>query len=246
MSDTSVGNSKSPPRRPARAIAKLVVLALLAFVGYTTFFPSPKVRALRRIRELGGYTGSTSRAVFPFNLLGLTQLTIFSRQLLPSDVVGVVVEGKAVADADVAQLCAAFPMAEQVDFSSTPVSAEGFLPLAGLARLSQIAVRHTEADDRLLASLNSNQLHVLDLAGTRVTDAGIARFLSSRTVLSQSYLNGTSVTDNTCIELAKLKQLSQVDLSSTRVTKAGVEQLQAAHPNCNIIWQESEQQADTR
>lgn len=134
--------------------------------------------------------------------------------------------------------CAAFPLTEQADLSSTSVSPEGLLPLAMLPRLRRLLVRHTRADDRLLDVLTSPNLETLELDGTQVTDAGVGRFLSSRSVISQLHLSNTVVTDQTCVELAKLKVVFLVDLTSTRVTAAGVKWLQTAHPQCRIIWNE--------
>ena len=125
-----------------------------------------------------------------------------------------------------------------LDLSSTSVSPEGLLPLAMLPRLFRLLVRHTKADDRLLDVLASPNLQFLELDGTQVTDAGVGRFLSSRSGISRLHLSNTVVTDQTCVELAKLKQIGLVDLTSTRVTAAGVKRLQTAHPQCRIIWDE--------
>lgn len=226
----------NPPRR-RRRILMAVVVVIVGFFVYPVIFPSPQTRALRRVRELGGYAGGSDRSIDPFSLVGLPKPAFVPRiPIMKGDVLGFVVEGKAVTDRDVEMFCAAFPRTEQVDLSSTSVSSEGFLPLAMLPILSRLAARHTKADDRLLDVLTSPNLNDLELDGTQVTDAGVGRFLNSRSVISRLHLSNTVVTDQTCVELAKLNQIWLVDLTSTRVTAAGVELLQTAHPKCKINW----------
>jgi hypothetical protein len=228
---------KTNPRRKGRHILMAVVAVIVGLFVYPMIFPSPQTRALQRVHELGGYASGQYIMIDPFSWVGLRRPTFVPRiPMKKRDVIGFVVEGKAVTDRDVEMFCAAFPLAEQADLSSTPVSSDGFLPLASLPKLWRLLARHTRADDRLLDVLSSPNLQILELDGTQVTDAGVGRFLSSRTGISQLHLSNTVVTDQTCIELAKLKQIFLVDLTSTRVTAAGVELLQAAHPQCKIIW----------
>ncbi len=156
--------------------------------------------------------------------------------MMKTDVIGFVVEGKEVTDRDVAMFCEAFPLTAEAGLFSTSVSPEGLLPLAMLPRLYRLRVCNTKADDRFLGSLSSPNLQDLELVGTQVTDAGVGRFVSSRTGISHLNLSSTVVTDQTCVELAKLKQIGLVDLTSTQVTAAGVKLLQTAHPHCKIIW----------
>jgi len=216
-----------------------VVVVIVGFIVYPIIFPSPQTRALRRVQELGGYASGQYILIDPFRWVGLPKPAFVPRiPMIKGDVTAFVVEGKAVTDRDVEMFCAAFPRTEQADLSSASVSSEGLLPLAMLPRLWRLLVRHTKADDRLLDVLTSPNLQILELDGTQVTDAGVGRFVSSRSIISQLHLSNTVVTDQTCVELAKLKQIGLVDLASTRVTAAGVELLQTAHPQCKIIWDE--------
>jgi len=217
----------------------MVVVIVGVFV-YLAIFPTPQARALQRIHELGGYAGGIDdRPIDPFKLAGLPWPTFLPRlPLMKGDVTMFVVEGKAVTDRDVEIFCEAFPLTVEAWLVSTPVSSEGLQPLATLPRLCRLRLYHTQADDRFLASLSSPYLQVLELVGAQVTDEGVGRFVSSRSGISQLNLSSTVVTDQTCVELAKLKEIYLVDLTFTRVTADGVTLLQTAHPHCKIIWDE--------
>lgn len=77
-------------------------------------------------------------------------------------------------------------------------------------------------------------LRELDLANTRVTDAGL-RHLEKVPSLETLDLTGTQVTDAGLRQLARLPGLRYLDLCQTRVTSEGVARLQVALPCCEII-----------
>jgi hypothetical protein len=105
-------------------------------------------------------------------------------------------------------------------------------------------------------------LWLIDLCGTRVTDAGLAHvkdYVMAQS-LSEVYLGDTSITDsglahladctgirqlwifNTAVtdaglnHLKRMNQMLHLALQQTRVTEAGVRELAAALPQCEITW----------
>ena len=140
------------------------------------------------------------------------------------------------------------------------------MPLANNNNLLQVNLSLTDKDvgDVEVGRLASLASHLtwLNLAGTKVTDAGIKNLSShknltrlhlEKTAISDAglvaltsldnleYLNlyGTKVTNNGLKELAKLKNLKKVYLWQTGVDKAGVEQLKKQKPELyvNIGWE---------
>jgi hypothetical protein len=77
------------------------------------------------------------------------------------------------------------------------------------------------------------KLHLLDLAGMRVTDAELVH-LRGLTQLRQLYLDGTLVTDAGLENFETLGELQTLCLRETQVTDAGVKKLQQVLPNCKI------------
>ena len=71
-----------------------------------------------------------------------------------------------------------------------------------------------------------NQLEYLDLAGTKITDAGL-KALADCNKLRSLGLVGTAVTDAGIPHLARLKALENLDLSGTQITPAGLPPLKA-------------------
>jgi uncharacterized membrane protein/YHS domain-containing protein len=83
-----------------------------------------------------------------------------------------------------------------------------------------------DADLAKLAPLAAN-LRWLDLAGTRISDAGLVS-LASMPNLIRVHLERTAVTDAGLKSLTALPALEYLDLYGTAVTDAGLEQLQMA------------------
>jgi hypothetical protein len=131
----------------------------------------------------------------------------------------------------------------------------------GLEHLKQIEVLHltgTEVDDDALAKLAGlRHLKILSLADTEVTGAGL-RHLAGLTSLEELWLWGTPTGDEGVRHLASLPNLRRLHLGydvtdasvpllkqftrleylslESEVTEDGVKQLQAALPNCVIVW----------
>ncbi len=105
-------------------------------------------------------------------------------------------------------------------------------------------------------------LWLMDLCGTRITDAGLAHLkeYASAHGFSEMYLGNTSITDaglahladstgmrqlwifNTAVtdtglnHLKRMKQMVRLVANGTRVTETGVQQLAADLPQCQIEW----------
>jgi hypothetical protein len=105
-------------------------------------------------------------------------------------------------------------------------------------------------------------LWLIDLCGTRITDAGLAHVKEFATAsgFSEVYLGDTSITDsglahlkdcagirqlwlfNTAVtdkgleHLKRMNQMLYLKLQGTRVTEAGVQQLADVLPRCRIEW----------
>ena len=81
-----------------------------------------------------------------------------------------------------------------------------------------------DAELARLAPIGAN-LRWLDLAGTRITDAGLAP-ISAMPNLIRLHLERTAITDSGLGCLASLPELEYLDLYGTAVTDAGIESLQ--------------------
>ena len=83
--------------------------------------------------------------------------------------------------------------------------------LRGLSRLNRLSgsVRIVWPSIRALARREKRRLRILDLAGTRVTDAGVSG-------------------------LARLGRLKAINLESTHVTAAGAAELKRQLPGCEV------------
>jgi hypothetical protein len=128
-----------------------------------------------------------------------------------------------------------------------------------LLRVSTVNVRHSlgDAELRLLLPI-ANQITWLDLAGTRVSDAGMnvvaemrnltrldlantavtdagTRALSGLRRLEYVNLRGTRVGDGTLATLTQLPALRSLYLWETSVTDAGVDGLRAAKPTVRVV-----------
>jgi len=101
------------------------------------------------------------------------------------------------------------------------------------------SIAGTNFDDQALAKLASvgANMRWLDLAGTAVTDAGLAQ-LSAMPNLTRLHLERTRIGDTGLARLAALNQLEYLNLYGTEITDAGLEQLQELPKLKQIyLWQ---------
>ena len=83
----------------------------------------------------------------------------------------------------------------------------------------------------------------LNLAGTKVTDAGVAKLAGAET-LERLHLERTEVTDASAAALAKLPKLTYLNLYGTKLTDAGLAELRKS-PSLRklFVWQTAVTQA---
>jgi hypothetical protein len=90
---------------------------------------------------------------------------------------------------------------------------------------SVLGTNFDDADLSRLAPIASN-VRWLDLGGTRVTDAGIAK-MPSMPNLTRLHLERTAITDSALKQIARLSELEYLNLYGTAVSDKGLEQLQS-------------------
>jgi len=233
--DAVAGSLRYVRRRP-RWLVSFGVLLLLCGVLWATDYFSAASQARRRVHALGGYAGGPTAMEMWF---GRGRGPDPIRRLLsnvPSQMVvtGLVVEGRPVTDADIAEFVAAFPQIEQIDVSSTPISDASLQQIAELKMLFLIRARHTAVTDSGIGALAGlTQLQIVELDGTPLTDAGMAELAKVPRLSTLSVAN----TDITDAGLAHLngKTLIRLVVSDTQVTDAGVAAFQASNPRCTVI-----------
>ncbi len=91
-------------------------------------------------------------------------------------------------------------------------------------------------DDGLKNLVQMQELRHLDLKNTSTSDVGLEH-ISQLKELEHLDLQQTFVSDAGLAQLTELPKLKHLDLTVTVVTPEGVERLQAALPDCNIVWQ---------
>jgi serine/threonine protein kinase/WD40 repeat protein len=112
----------------------------------------------------------------------------------------------------------------------------GLAHLERLPQLETISALKTAITDAGMAHLAKlPKLYSLQLNDTNVSDAGLAH-LRELTNLTGLELTGTQVTDGGLQHLAAIQSLRGVVLKRTKVSAAGVAALQAALPECDIVW----------
>ena len=99
-----------------------------------------------------------------------------------------------------------------------------------------IQLRNSSVTDDDLALLTSlrDDVDVIGLEGTNISDAGLAHLLNLR-FLENVDLTKTAITDAGLATLSQLPSLEYIHIEGTRVSFAGVSQLQAALPKCEIV-----------
>lgn len=80
-----------------------------------------------------------------------------------------------------------------------------------------------------------DEIDVVGLAGTNVTDRGL-RNLLDLPALDNVDLANTAITDEGLEILGNIKSLEYVHIDGTAVSERGVARLQRLLPNCEIVW----------
>lgn len=108
-------------------------------------------------------------------------------------------------------------------------------PVAKMPLLVSLNLRGTEITNAGLARLKEAEgLKKLHLEKTQITDEGLAHLANLKNL---EYLNlyGTAVTDAGLKHLKELKNLKKLYLWQTKVTDKGVEELKKSLPDVNVI-----------
>lgn len=224
-------------RRHPRWLIGFVAIALGCGALCVLNSNTREARTLRRIEQLGGYSGGPTAMQ---NVAGRNMNRYLARLLaaFPSRqiITVVVVEGKPATDDDIAEFVAVFPKIEQLDISNTQTSDAALTSAAQLPALFRLLARHTDVTDAGVAKLASLQsLAMVELDGTHITDAALAD-LAKLPRLCRLQLSGTQITDAGLAHLTAYRgTLLHVDVSETQVTDAGVAALQAAQPRCKVV-----------
>lgn len=113
-----------------------------------------------------------------------------------------------------------------LDLDENLISGAGLIHLQTLTKLRTLRLSQTKVDDRgcaLLARFNRD-LRVLDLSGTRITDAGV-QSLADLPQLISLYLHKTEITNRALSSLRKFPHLRQLYLHDTHITEGAVDAL---------------------
>jgi len=104
-------------------------------------------------------------------------------------------------------------------------------------RVPGIQLRNRDASDADLRHLYvlRDELDVIGLEGTRITDEGL-NHLRGLTLLDNIDLTNTSITNAGLEILAKIESLEYIHLTGTTVTAEGVARLETALPKCEVVW----------
>ena len=99
-----------------------------------------------------------------------------------------------------------------------------------------LQLRHsavTNGDLEFLEHL-CDDVDVVGLEGTKISDAGLAHLLKLR-FLDNVDLTDTAITDRGLATLSRMSSLKYIHIEGTRVSLAGVRRLQAALPECEVV-----------
>lgn len=119
-------------------------------------------------------------------------------------------------------------------FFPTSTNDDALVYLEGFDELKVLHLRHTKITDAGLRNLRGlNKLRYLYLVGTEVSDAGLVH-LQGLPSLREIRLDGTRVTDAGLEYLKSLPNLTRLDLRNTKVTDEGVGKFQQARPMCAV------------
>lgn len=119
--------------------------------------------------------------------------------------------------------------------SGTRLSSEGVSKLGQLRELRLLTLNQIQFDGTGLETLPNEERMSLYLEHCPITDAGIAQYLETHSLIEMLSLSGTRITDTTVAKLTKLQHLAEVRLSNTSISQ---ESLRAfiGHPSLSEIY----------
>jgi Leucine-rich repeat (LRR) protein len=118
----------------------------------------------------------------------------------------------------------------------TRITDSGMPQLEKLTGLTQLGLTRTRLTDKSMKTVGQlSQLADLNLDYTDVGDEGLAA-LAGLAKLGRLSLDSTNVTDASAERIAQFKQLRQLNLYHTFYSEKGKEQIRAALPQCEMIF----------
>jgi Leucine Rich repeat len=140
--------------------------------------------------------------------------------------------GHGITDAGLTHLSGLVKM-RYLDLNFTRVTSVGLAHLRRMARLDTLYLLQTPVDD-LSPIHHLTGLKRLDLASTRITDAGLAG-VEGLSELTNLDLTLTPVTDACLDRVRALKKLRSLKLNATRVSNDAIAELQRERPSLKIV-----------
>ncbi len=108
--------------------------------------------------------------------------------------------------------------------NSLPVSDEAVAKFAELEHMERLELPGTQITDRACEIIAGLPIQELDLSGTKITDAGIAK-LKKLKKLQKLNLENTGVSDECFAAIGGMTKLDDLNLSGTKVTGKGISAL---------------------
>ena len=119
--------------------------------------------------------------------------------------------------------------------------------LRELHGLTRVDLNNTVISDATLGHLfDKVHLKTVSIAGTRITDSGLAYLTRLAGLRELDLSHNVGITDDGLAHLKGLSNLTRLGLLGTRVTEAGVRELQKALPHCSIVTIDWIEARDTR
>jgi hypothetical protein len=213
--------------RPHRVLPALVALCALA---------GPRPAHAEEVQVCGfrgtndtskGYLDCASRLTNKHQLQGIEKFTkLHKLELNPRT--------RVVDDSSLARIAPLGATLETLYLGMQPVTAEGLKHLEGFAKLRDLGLAESTADDASLASIGKiKTLRVLNLNDSAVTGPGLVH-LAGMPELKWLRLKGLPIEDAHLKGLTGLPKLELIVLEGTQVTDAGAEWLQSQYPMVRI------------
>jgi hypothetical protein len=153
----------------------------------------------------------------------------------PGTLVRVQPNGGRITDAELPKITA---ITEDVNLilSYCPITNDGLSALEGRHNIRCIALNGTAVNDQGIKHLRGMNLQMLDLASTKITDAGLATLGElDFPGLNQLSLDHTAVTDAGLMHLARFKNIEWLSIIGTKATKDGIRHLKAKLPQATVL-----------
>jgi serine/threonine protein kinase len=113
------------------------------------------------------------------------------------------------------------------------ITDQGAATIFKMMRVTSLDLTATAITDACLKDLNQPKLKNLQLAETKITDAGVYNLANCKS-LKLLTLNNTKITDQSVKTLVSIKSLKELNVSQTLLSEEGIKRLKKALPDCII------------